>query len=78
MEEHRLHVRFNVFTAVAMKNAVFLMLRRLGLARPDVSEERVASIIRVKIISELGTMKNGVFLDVTSCGSCKNRRFRGT
>jgi hypothetical protein len=23
-------------------------------------------------------MKNGVFSDVTSCGSCKNRRFGGT
>jgi hypothetical protein len=24
------------------------------------------------------TMKNDVFLDVTACGSCKNRRFGGT
>jgi hypothetical protein len=24
------------------------------------------------------TMKNGVFLDVTPCGSCKNRLFGGT
>jgi hypothetical protein len=24
------------------------------------------------------TMKNAVFLDVTPCGSCKNRRFGGT
>jgi recombination DNA repair RAD52 pathway protein len=24
------------------------------------------------------TMKNGVFWDVTSCGSCKNRRVGGT
>jgi hypothetical protein len=24
------------------------------------------------------TAKNGVFLDVTSCGSCKNQRFGGT
>jgi hypothetical protein len=24
------------------------------------------------------TMKNGVFLDVTPCGSCKNRRIWGT
>jgi hypothetical protein len=24
------------------------------------------------------TMKNGVLWDVTSCGSCKNRRFGGT
>jgi hypothetical protein len=24
------------------------------------------------------TMKNAVFWDITPCGSCKNRRFRGT
>jgi hypothetical protein len=24
------------------------------------------------------TMKNGVFWDVMQCGSCRNRRFRGT
>jgi hypothetical protein len=23
-------------------------------------------------------MKNAIFLDVTQCGSCNNRRFRGT
>jgi hypothetical protein len=39
-EDGVLHVRFEVFTAV--------------------------------------TMKNGVLWDVTSCGSCKNRRFGGT
>jgi hypothetical protein len=31
------------------------MLRRVALARTDVSEEHIASIIRVKGISELGT-----------------------
>jgi hypothetical protein len=25
-----------------------------------------------------GTVKNGVFWDITPCGSCNNRRFRGT
>jgi hypothetical protein len=30
-------------------------------------------------VTELGlSMKNGVFWDVTPCGSCKNRRFGGT
>jgi hypothetical protein len=24
------------------------------------------------------TMKNGVFWDITPCGSCRNRRFEGT
>jgi hypothetical protein len=57
------------------------MLRRVALVRTDVSEELSASFIRVNKISELGTklyLKNGVFWDVTPCGSCKNRRFRGT
>jgi hypothetical protein len=38
-----MNVRFEVFTAVTMKN-----------------------------------VKNGVFWDVTLCGSCKNRGFEGT
>jgi hypothetical protein len=32
------------------------MLRRVALLRTDVSEERIASFIKVKIISALGTM----------------------
>jgi hypothetical protein len=32
------------------------MLRRVGLVRTDVSEEPSASIIRVTIIGELGTL----------------------
>jgi hypothetical protein len=27
---------------------------------------------------QAGNMKNGVFWDITPCGSCKNRRFGGT
>jgi hypothetical protein len=67
------------------------VLRCLVLVRTDVSEEISASFIRVTRICELGTtlnvrfevfmavtMKNGVFWDVTPCGSCKNQRFGGT
>jgi hypothetical protein len=32
------------------------MLRRVALVRTDVSEERIASIIKVTRIGELGTM----------------------
>jgi hypothetical protein len=38
-----------------LKNAVFCDVFRVGLVRTDVSDERVASLIRVKRISELGT-----------------------
>jgi hypothetical protein len=64
-----------------MRNAIFWMLRCAALVRTDVSEERVASIIRVKRLRELvncASIENGVFWDVTPCGSCKNRRFGGT
>jgi hypothetical protein len=55
------------------------MLRHVALVRTDVSDELSASIIKVTIIDELGTiLKNGVFWVVTPCGSCKNRRFGGT
>jgi hypothetical protein len=40
------------------------MLRRVALIRADVSEERIASIIRVKRIGELG-----ITLAVTNNGS---------
>jgi hypothetical protein len=33
--------------------------------------------IRFEVFTAV-TMKNGVFWDVTPCGSCKNRRFGGT
>jgi hypothetical protein len=76
-----------------MKNAVFRDATQCGSLRTDVSEERIASIIRVKRIGQLGAtlaitsnwhaakkyyVKNGVFWDVTPCGSFKNRHFGGT
>jgi hypothetical protein len=69
----------------------FGMLRSVALVRTDVSEELRPSFFRVTRIGEIGTtlavtsnrrtavtMKNGIFWDVTLCGSCKNRRFGGT
>jgi hypothetical protein len=60
-------VRFEVFTAVTIKNEVFW---DVVLVRTDVSEELSASFIRVTRIGELGTT-----LAVTSnllVGSYKN------
>jgi hypothetical protein len=42
-------VRCEVFTVVTMKNAV-------AFERTDISEERIASIIRVTRINEIGTV----------------------
>jgi hypothetical protein len=45
-------VRFEVFTAVTMKDCVFWVV---ALVRTDVSEEPGASFIRVTKIGDLGT-----------------------
>jgi hypothetical protein len=34
-------------------------------------------VVRFEVFTAV-TVKNGVFWDVTPCGSCKNRRFAGT
>jgi hypothetical protein len=52
---YKLYIKFDVFTAVTVKNDVLWMLRRVALVRTDVWEERSASIIRVTRIGELGT-----------------------
>jgi hypothetical protein len=36
-----------------------------------------AQFVRFEVFTAV-TVKNAVFWDVTPCGSCKNRRFRGT
>jgi hypothetical protein len=33
---------------------------------------------KMKFLKLLASMKNGVFWDVTPCGSCKKRRYEGT
>jgi hypothetical protein len=49
------YVRFEVFTAVTMKNGVFWDVTQCGCWKNRISEELIASIIRVTRISELGT-----------------------
>jgi hypothetical protein len=39
--------------------------------------ELIMFSVRFEVFTAV-TMKNGVFWDVTPCGSCKNRRFGGT
>jgi hypothetical protein len=47
-------VRFEVFTAVTMKNCVFWDVG-VALVRTDISDEPSASFIRVTRLDELGT-----------------------
>jgi hypothetical protein len=47
-------VRFDGLSVVTVKNAVFWDVRHVALVRTDISEKRIAFIISVKRISELG------------------------
>jgi hypothetical protein len=49
------NVRFEVFTAVTVKNGVFRDVTPCGFVRTDVLKELSASIIKVTRIGELGT-----------------------
>jgi hypothetical protein len=62
------YVRFEVFTAVTVKNVVFWDVRRVVLVRTDVSEERIASIIKMTGICELGTL--AVIISCSYCLCC--------
>jgi hypothetical protein len=42
----------------------------------SVTGNKLWEIVRFEVFTAV-TMKNGVFWDVTPCGSCKNRRFGG-
>jgi hypothetical protein len=56
------------------------ILRRVALVRTDALEQCITSVIKVARLGELLTtleVKNGVFWDVTPCGSCKSRCFGG-
>jgi hypothetical protein len=55
---------------MAVKLLKFKIIRR-----PRFTNRKIP--VRFEVFTAV-TVKNGVFLDVTSCGSCKNRRFGGT
>jgi hypothetical protein len=63
----------------------YVILSHVGIVRTSVSEELIASLIRVTRIGELGNhwrvakkKKNAVFWYLTPCGFCRNRYFGGT
>jgi hypothetical protein len=48
-----------------------------GKAKGSVNYTTRYNSVRFEVFTTV-TMKNGVFWDVTPCGSCKNRHFGGT
>jgi hypothetical protein len=50
------YVRFEVFTVVTIKNAIFWDVMPCDSIRTDVSEKHISSNIRVKRIGELGAL----------------------
>jgi hypothetical protein len=77
-ETRYLSVRYVVFTAVTMKNAVSGMLRHVAPIRTDVSEERSISIIRVTRIGELGTTPTQAAKDIAFLRSVRRLLVRVT
>jgi hypothetical protein len=68
--------RFQVFTTLTIKNAVFWDDTPCGSCKGRRFVGYIVVIIRMRKIGELRiTLKNGVFWNVRSCGSCENRRF---
>jgi hypothetical protein len=71
-EEHGLKVFENrVLRRIFGPKRVEVMGRWIKLHNEDLY------YVRLEVFTAV-TMKNGVFLDVTPCGSCTNRRFGGT
>jgi hypothetical protein len=59
-------------------HAPFLYPYQLALTLPNIGDRLVSMVsLRTERHGVL-ILKNGVFWDVTPCGSCKNRRFGGT
>jgi hypothetical protein len=74
------YVRFEVFTAVTVKNAVLWYIRPSSyLTGNYVSATELSRLMLCKISgSQCETVNNALFSGITPCGSCKNRRFGGT
>jgi hypothetical protein len=52
-------------------------ITKLDVFQPHFEKQSYTKVVRLEVFTAV-TMKNGVFWDVTPCGSCTNRRFGGT
>jgi hypothetical protein len=68
-------IKENIFYIITM-TLVILYIIPMKIRALIVSRDKFL-YVRLEVFTA-ATMKNGVFLDVTPCASCKNRRFGGT
>jgi hypothetical protein len=65
------YVRFEVFTAVTMMNAVFWVIETQFVPQREHFTSPLQSYVRFEVFAVVN-MKNAIFWDVTPRGSCKN------
>jgi hypothetical protein len=74
-------IKYKDYHDMGKRDAAYdILLKIYRLIDPNANKEAVVKKIntfRINYIREK-KLKNGVFWDVTPCGSCKNRRFGGT
>jgi hypothetical protein len=80
---HEVHFKYiwNIWNGYGTSQSFFLesavVLWLSAVIDLYLDEEVILYFVRFEVFTAV-TMKNGVFWDVTPCGSCKNRRFGGT
>jgi hypothetical protein len=72
-----LAIRFMVWAARFRIDQVCYDVKRQNLILKKNVKSTYTGGVRLEVFTAV-TMTNGVFWDVTPCGSCKNRRFGGT
>jgi hypothetical protein len=66
-----------ISTAIKITTDISIIIVIISDFNTRTFELKLINYVRFEVLTAV-TMKNGVLLDVTPCGSCRNRRFGGT